>query len=106
MCTFLENLGGTSDQFQEEKQGSPVNSEKSENENDDVERVDKDSDDATVHSPGVATSGVCVLVFGVLGGVQPRVGVLDVTLLLDPCHLCFKENSYSKIEICICKLNF
>ena len=27
MRTFLENLGGTSDQFQELKQGSSVNSE-------------------------------------------------------------------------------
>ena len=29
-----------------------------------------------LHSPGVASSSVCVL-----GGVQPCVGVLDVTLL-------------------------
>ena len=27
MCTFLKNLGCTSDLFQEVKQGSPVNSE-------------------------------------------------------------------------------
>ena len=128
-----------------------------ENENDGVERVDKDSDDATVcfihqvwpvlvfvfwvvSSSGVcvldggwcpvlvfafwvvSSSGICVLDGGwcpvlvfvfwtvggvqfwclcsgrwvvsssgvcVLGGVQPCVGVLDVTLLLDPCHLCF-----------------
>ena len=54
MRTFLENLGGTSDRFQEVKQGSPVNSEAKssnalpENENDSVEKVAKDSDDATI----------------------------------------------------------
>ena len=57
------------------------------NVSDGVEMVDKDFDIPAVcliHQVWPASSGVSVL-----GGVQSCVGVLDVTLLLDPCHLCF-----------------
>ena len=95
---FLENLGDTSDRFQEVKQGSPVNfgaKKKPENNNDGVESVDKNSDDVTVccvHHV-LSSSSVCVL-----SGVQPCVGVLDVRLLFDPCHLCFLYSVHTAQE--------
>ena len=46
-----------------------------------------------LRSPGVASSSVCVL-----SGVQLCVGILDVTLLLDPCHLCFLYSIYNTQE--------